>query len=48
MFGELASAFGALGRAAFKQASKARGDRDVLRAVRKILEQAEHDIEKLV
>ena len=47
MFGELASAFGALGRAAFKQASKARGDRDVVRAVRKILEQAEHDIEKL-
>jgi DNA-binding PadR family transcriptional regulator len=47
MFGELASAFGALGRAAFKQASKARGDRELLRAVRKILEQAEHDIEKL-
>ena len=47
MFGELASAFGALGRAAFKQASKARGDRDVLRAVRKIIEQAEHAIEKL-
>ncbi len=47
MFGELASAFGALGRAAFKAASKARGDRDFLRSVRQILERAEHDIEKL-
>jgi len=47
MFGELASAFGALGRAAFRTANKSRGDREVLRAVRKIIEQAEHDIEKL-
>ena len=47
MFGELASAFGALGRAAFRTANKSRGDREVLRAVRKIIERAEHDIEKL-
>jgi DNA-binding PadR family transcriptional regulator len=47
MFGELASAFGALGRAAFKTASKAHGDRELLRRVRKIIERAEHEIEEL-
>jgi DNA-binding PadR family transcriptional regulator len=46
-FGELASAFGALGRAAFRRASRTRGDREMIRRVRQILEQAEHDIEKL-
>jgi DNA-binding PadR family transcriptional regulator len=47
MFGELATAFGALGRAAFRTASKSRGEREVLRAVREIIERAQHDIEKL-
>ncbi|AHG91188.1 transcriptional regulator PadR family protein [Gemmatirosa kalamazoonensis] len=47
LFGELASAFGALGRAAFKTASKSRGDRDLLKKVRDIIERAEHDIETL-
>jgi DNA-binding PadR family transcriptional regulator len=46
-FGELASTFGTLARAAFKEASKSRGNRDRLKAIRKILEQAEHDIETL-
>ena len=46
-FGEMARAFGSLGRTAFKTASKARGDRERLKAVREILERAEHDIEKL-
>ena len=46
-FGELAGTFGALGRAAFRTASRARGDREKLRAVRQILERAEHDIETL-
>lgn len=46
-FGELASAFGALGRAAFNTARRGGGDRAKLRAVRQILERAEHDIEAL-
>jgi DNA-binding PadR family transcriptional regulator len=46
-FGELAGAFGALGRAAFRRASRARGDRETLRRVRQILEDAEREIEKL-
>ena len=46
-FGELAGAFGALGRAAFRQASRARGDREAVRRVREIIEQAEREIGKL-
>lgn len=46
-FGELAGAFGALGRAAFRTASRARGNRERLRRVRDILERAERDIEAL-
>lgn len=47
MFGELATAFGGLGRAAFKTASKQRGDREVLRRIRNILERAEREIHEL-
>ncbi|MBV9879398.1 MAG: PadR family transcriptional regulator [Gemmatirosa sp.] len=47
MFGELASAFGSLGRAAFRTASRSRGDHVKLNALREIIERAEHDIEKL-
>jgi DNA-binding PadR family transcriptional regulator len=46
-FGELAGAFGALGRAAFRAASRVRGDRARLRAVRQILERAEREIDAL-
>lgn len=46
-FGELAGAFGALGRAAFRSASRTRADREKVRAIRQILERAEHDIEAL-
>jgi DNA-binding PadR family transcriptional regulator len=46
-FGELAGAFGALGRAAFRTASRSRSDREKLRAVRQILERAEREIEAL-
>jgi DNA-binding PadR family transcriptional regulator len=46
-FGELATAFGALGRAAFQRASRSRTDRDMLRRVREIIERAEREIEKL-
>jgi DNA-binding PadR family transcriptional regulator len=47
MFGELAGAFGALGRAAFKTASRTRGDRELLRRIRKIIERAEQEIQEL-
>lgn len=46
-FGELAGAFGALGRAAFRSASRTRADRGKVRAIHQILERAEHDIEAL-
>lgn len=46
-FGELAGAFGSLGRAAFRTASRSRGDRERVRRLREILERAEHDIEKM-
>ena len=46
-FGELAGAFGSLGRAAFRRASRSRGDREMLRRVREIIEAAEREIEKL-
>lgn len=46
-FGELAGAFGSLGRAAFRRASRARGDRELLRRVREIIEAAEREIEQL-
>lgn len=46
-FGELAGAFGALGRAAFQAASRARGDRAKVRAVREVLERAAREVEQL-
>ena len=46
-FGELAGAFGSLGRAAFRTASRARGNRERIHRLRQILERAEHDIEAL-
>ena len=46
-FGELAGTFGALGRAAFRTASQARGDRDRLRRLREILERAAREVEAL-
>ena len=46
-FGELAGAFGTLGRAAFRTASRAGGDRAKVRALRDILERPERDITPL-
>lgn len=46
-FGELAGAFGALGRAAFRTASQADGDRERLRRVREILERAARELETM-
>ena len=47
MFGELAGAFGGLGRAAFRTAGRSRGDREKLRRVREILERAAREIDEL-
>jgi DNA-binding PadR family transcriptional regulator len=47
LIGELAGAFGSLGRAAFRTASQARGDREKLRRVREVLERAAREIEGL-
>lgn len=46
-FGELAGAFGALGRTAFRTASRAGSDRAALRKLREILERAEREIDAI-
>ncbi len=46
-FGELAGAFGALGRVAFQAATRAGGDRERLRAAREVLERAARELEAL-